>query len=1016
MAEGVVTVVAEGIKPLGEFIIQQAKILSGVSYQIELAQIELHLIRGFLKDADTRQQDEELVRICVKLIRDAAYDLEDVIESFALKVASRRRGGTVKIVLKRFACIFNEGLNRYKIGSEIEDIMTKLSHLRSSLQSYNIRQISGADGVASSFKRQRDRRLTYPHQVENHIVGLEESTERLVKELVGEGNRHPVVSIWGMGGSGKTTLAKQVFLQNEVKRHFDCFAWVCISQQWEGKDVLEDILIQLTPDKRKEISKKGMIEIAREVYSIQREQRCLVVLDDIWTQGAWHSIKAGFPINEETESRILLTTRKKEVAVLASGSDHLHQPQQLNDKQIWELFEKIAICGSDKPDRLPNEDREDYEKRRGKILEVYEKKRELGKKMLVHCSGLPLAISVLAGLLSRREKVEEWETVLRNVDHYIMRGANVLERENTSEEYGVSSVLALSYDDLPSHLKLCFLYLAQYPEDHEIQVTRLTQLWIAEGFMPSTSEIHGSIELMEDVSYGCLIELVQRSMVQVGKYSSSGKVKSCRLHDLMRDLCLQKAKEENFLGIVNFSVGSVSNATLIGKVRRLALYLDKNKYEFSSENGRDGHIRSLLYFAPEYFDQKWIKRIIRSVFNDFKLLRVLKFENICREFELPKTIGNLVHLRFLSLKDSAFRALPSSISNLVLLQTLDLRGHIVGGYETCFGFGWYSVTKIRNVFRNMEQLRHLYLPSWYMRVCGKKLSFARLCNLQTLVNVRIEKCDLNGLVQLSNLKKLSIKRSETSELEKLKDMLISGNRAYKHLRSLSLQADQCGDIGDIPSDIILRCPHLYKLRLDGSMTALPKELPNLTKLTLIKTGLKGDQIEILEKLSNLRVLYLGWLSFESKTMVFSQGGFPHLEFLTLHYLRDLNEWRVEKEAMPSLQRLRIDWCERLRAVPDGLQEITTLKELAIKDMPSRFRSRVGEGGEDFYKIKHVPSLIITNLYDSKKPEMEEAAGASQVDTGPVGDSHQELTVDAAPPAPDEKTEEIQVASPPNVLS
>ncbi|XP_061997036.1 putative disease resistance protein At1g50180 [Rosa rugosa] len=1007
MADAVVSVATEGIKLLGNYILQQAKSLSGVSYQVRLAQVELHLMRGFLKDADSRIGEDEVVRIWVELIRDAAYDLEDVIESFALKLAYRRRGGTVKIVLKRFACIFSGGVDLHKIGSEFEDIMTKLSHLRSSLQSYNIKQISGGDGVASSFKRQRDQRLTYAHQVENHIVGFEKITETLVQKLVSEGKSHRVVSIWGMGGSGKTTLAKQVFLQNEVKRHFDCFAWICISQQWEGKDVLEDILIQLTfptPEKKKEISEKEKdeiakkrkeiskmkeYEIARQVCSIQRDKRCLVVIDDIWTQEAWNSIKAGFPINEETESRILLTTRKREVALLASGNDHLHQPRQLDENQSWELFEKIAICGRDK-------------------TVYYAQKRELGKKMLVHCSGLPLAISVLAGLLSRREKVEEWETVHRNVDKYIMRGTNVLERENTGQGYGVSSVLALSYDDLPSHLKLCFLYLAQFPEDHEIQVTRLTQLWIAEGFIASTSEIQGSVEIMEDVSYGCLTELVERSMIQVVKSGLSGKVKTCRLHDLMRDLCVQKAKEENFLGVVNFSVGPVSNATLIGKVRRLALYLDHNvKYEFSNENGRDGHIRSLLYFAPKFFKQEWNKRIIRSVFNDFKLLRVLKFENIDREFELPKTIGNLVHLRFLSLKDSAFRALPSSVSNLVLLQTLDLRGkYLVDG--SWFWIEWDRDTKIRNVFWNMEQLRHLYLPSIY--TVSRKLSFARLCNLQTLVNVRIEKCDLNGLVQLSNLKKLGIRSSKSSELEKLKDMLISRNRTYKHLRSLSLET-YYGDI--IPSDIVLRCPHLYKLRLVGKMTAFPKELPNLTKLTLIRTRLKGDQIEILEKLPNLRVLYLGDRSLESETMVFSQGGFPHLEFLTLELLKDLKEWRVEKEAMPSLQRLRIEWCLELGAVPDGLQEITTLKELTINRMPSRFCRRVGEGGEDFYKIKHVPSLIITNIQPDfdEEPEMEEAAGASQVVvTGPDGDSDQELSVDASPPAPDEKTEEIQLAS------
>ncbi|PRQ57223.1 putative P-loop containing nucleoside triphosphate hydrolase, leucine-rich repeat domain, L [Rosa chinensis] len=973
MAEAVVSIVIEGIKPLGDLIVREAKLLSGVGYQVELAQVELHLMSAFLKDADSRTGDDEVVRIWVKLIRDVAYDLEDVIESFALKVASRRRGGTMKIALKRFACVFNEGIDRHKIGSEIEDIMTTLSHLRSSLQSYNIRQSDPPQRVASfKFQKQRDLRRTYAHEIESHLVGLEESTDILVKELVREGKRHRVVSIWGMGGSGKTTLAKQVHLQNEVKRHFDGFAWVCISQQCIGRDVLEDILVKLTSppeERRKQIAKMEKDEIAKTLCGIQTEKRCLVILDDIWTHEAWHSLKPGFPVNEETESRILLTTRKKEVALLASRNDFLHQPRPLDEKQSWELFQKIAISGSDST--------------------ICAKKTELGKKMLVHCSGLPLAIRMLAGLLSRRETDDEWETVLRNVNVYIMRGTNVLDRQNTGQDYGVLSVLALSYDDLPSHLKLCFLYLAQYPEDHEIPVKRLTQLWIAEGFITSTSEIQGSVEIMEDVSYGCLTELVERSMVQVVNYGLSGKVKTCRLHDLMQDLCLQKAKEENFLGVGNFSVGPVSNATLIGKVRRLALHLDENvKYEFSGKDGRDGHIRSLLYFAPKYFNRKWNKRIIRSIFNDFKLLRVLKFENIDREFELPKTIGNLVHLRFLSLKDSAFRALPSSVSNLVLLQTLDLRGCLL---SYCF----FWMTKIRYVFSNMEQLRHLYLPSQHS-VSGKKLSFARLRNLQTLLNVSIEKCDLNDLVQLTNLKKLGIIASQPSHLKRLKNVLILRSITYEHLRSLTLTVYRGCD--DLRRDIVLRCPHLYKLQLNGKITALPEELlgyPNLTKIKLRGTRLKGDQIEILEKLPNLRVLYLDVFSFESETMVFSQGGFPHLEFLTLHYLRDLKEWRVEKEAMPSLQRLRIKYCKELLAVPDGLQDITTLKELTIDRMPSRFCSRFGEGGEDFYKIKHVPSLIITNiLHLDEEPEMEEAAGASRVVvTGPVSDSHQELTVD-----------------------
>ncbi|KAM1369261.1 hypothetical protein ACFX2I_039766 [Malus domestica] len=133
MAEAVVSMVIEGLKGA---LIEEVKFLSGVGDQIEHAKIDLLLMHGFLKDADAKQGDNEVVRIWVRIIRDVAYDLEDVIESFALKVALKR-GGSGKLVLKRLACIFNKGINLHKIGSEIESITVKLSKLRASLQGYN---------------------------------------------------------------------------------------------------------------------------------------------------------------------------------------------------------------------------------------------------------------------------------------------------------------------------------------------------------------------------------------------------------------------------------------------------------------------------------------------------------------------------------------------------------------------------------------------------------------------------------------------------------------------------------------------------------------------------------------------------------------------------------------------------------------------------------------------------------------------------------------------------------------
>ncbi|PRQ58311.1 putative P-loop containing nucleoside triphosphate hydrolase, leucine-rich repeat domain, L [Rosa chinensis] len=568
MAEAVVSMVIHGLRPLGSLMIQQAMFFDGVGDKVELAQTELLLMQGFLKDADARQENEE--------------------------VAALKRDASVKVVLKRFACFLSKGVDRYKIGLEIESITTKLSKLRLTMQSYDIKQEKGKEGATSSM-RQRERRLTYPHVIEHHVVGLGDDTELLATNLVEEKGPQ-VVSIWGMGGSGKTTLAKQIYNHKKVKSHFDCFAWVCISQQCDGTTVMKEIFIKLSgvsDEQRQGIANLSNDEIAERLCNFQRHRKCLVVLDDIWTLDAWNSFKD-------------------------------------SDSQI------------------------------------YSKKEELGKNMLQHCAGLPLAIIVLAGLLARKDTIDEWETVHKNVNVYIRRGTD-LEREYKGQKHGGASwVLALSYDNLPYRLKLCFLYLANFPEDYEIRVKRLTQLWMAEGFISTTST-----EMMEDVSYSCLSELVERCMVQVVDIDLFGKIKTCRLHDLMRDLCLLKAEEENFLHVVNFYTGTRTNTTQVGRVRRVAMYLNETVDQFVPTT-RGAPLRSHLYFCPQY-GGIGNKKVIRSVFNDFKLLRVLKLEDMYGFKELPSTIGNLVHLRFLSLKNSGVQNLPSSVANLVCLQTLDLR-------------------------------------------------------------------------------------------------------------------------------------------------------------------------------------------------------------------------------------------------------------------------------------------------------------------------------------------------------
>ena len=195
----------------------------------------------------------------------------------------------------------------------------------------------------------------------------------------------------------------------------------------------------------------------------------------------------------------------------------------------------------------------------------YEEMKKLGKDMLKHCGGLPLAVVVLGGLLSEKQTVDDWETLHENVKELINKG------QSLDEQYqGVLWVLGLSYDELPYQLKPCFLHLANFPEDSEINVKELCRLWTAEGFV-----------LNENGAYKCLMALVYRGIVQVGKPSwIVGRIKTCRMHDLMRDLSLEKARNENFLSLINFQEAEGSGLSTqvmpTGKVRRLAVHSNSN--------------------------------------------------------------------------------------------------------------------------------------------------------------------------------------------------------------------------------------------------------------------------------------------------------------------------------------------------------------------------------------------------------------------------------------------------------
>ncbi|KAK2971678.1 hypothetical protein RJ640_007716 [Escallonia rubra] len=138
-------------------------------------------------------------------------------------------------ILKKYACFFSESRALHKIGLEIEAIKRKTNTLASRLQTSGAKFDSDGEGGSNTRRQPPRPKWSYPHIIEEDIVGLEEDITKVVEHLVRVEKQYQVVSLVGMGGMGKTTLAKKVYHHDEVRHHFTCFAWAYVSLKLPNK-------------------------------------------------------------------------------------------------------------------------------------------------------------------------------------------------------------------------------------------------------------------------------------------------------------------------------------------------------------------------------------------------------------------------------------------------------------------------------------------------------------------------------------------------------------------------------------------------------------------------------------------------------------------------------------------------------------------------------------------------------------------------------------------------------------
>ncbi|XP_058108881.1 putative disease resistance protein RGA3 [Magnolia sinica] len=898
MAYPLVSIVAE---KLNNLIQDEVALLVGVTDEIKKLSRTFTLIQAVLKDAETRRSKDEAVKIWLQNVKDVAYDVDDILDEWmieALKSQAPDEGIGSSFSKKKVRSFlssvtsFNHLKLRHKIGNRIKEVRGRLRDIAEEKNQLGLRADSGeGDRVDSELRRGEIRERETSSLVNPlSVIGREGEKNEILDLLLQEVTEVPfVISIVGMGGLGKTTLAQLIYNDEDVKGHFDMRMWVCVSEDFDVKRITKSIIESVDGSNRDHLDLDPLQHL---LSGMLQAKRFLLVLDDVWSKDSEKWEKLRLPLQAGASgSRIIVTTRLEDVAGIMGSTDHMHKLAALSDEDCWLLFRSKAL--------------------EHRSAEECSELEEIGRQIVKKCGGVPLAAKTIGSVMHSRRTRGQWELVLRSE---MWNSGNVFE--------GILPALLLSYYDLPPALKQCFAYCSVFPKDWVIGKDMIVNLWVAQGFICSIS---GSGD-MEEIGELYFDDLLRRSLLQDAEINSDGSIVSCKMHDLVHDLA-------------EYVAGSDCSVVEISK--EASLNLNNVRHSFIVDNdeaGDEDHkltsILATLHKAHKLrtllLQDSRISKVPDKLFHHLRCLRALDFSSTDIK-KLSKTVGQLKHIRYLDLSGTYIEELPEELSNCRNLQTLRL--------NCC-----RKLRKLPRGLRKMISLRHLefegsddlrYLPE----------GIGRLTELRTLTEFIVGgddqgcKCGelkhfnhLQGCLPIIGLQNVR-SRDEASEAEL---------HEKQQLHALSLEYD---DEDAIPLDDEVKRmedvleslqPHTNLKRLNIEYykgSKLPKWIGNPMFSNLINVNLckclKCKQLPGLGKLPSLKFLFIqgmvelkkvgGEFSGDEQNDGSGGGGvsFPKLETLFFCKMPNWEEWELrggDGEVMPSLLELKIEDCPKLKAL------------------------------------------------------------------------------------------------------
>ncbi|CAL9010642.1 unnamed protein product [Prunus brigantina] len=643
MAEALISVLIEQLASIIQKQVQQeVRLVVDIEKEVAKLTTNFKTIEVVLKNAEERQVKEVDVRQWLERLKDVSYEMDDLLDEWSTEILKQQihqqeeeagNAGSTSTTKKVCFCIpapwfcfgqVSQVTLRRDIAVKIKELNERLALIASERQNFNLQYTKRE---IEQIERQKSSSF-----VDKTFGRVDEKDKVVEKLLSGSGQGGAtclVIPIIGMGGIGKTTLAQLAYSDEKVQAHFNTRIWVCVSDPFDEIKIAKAIIEGLT----KETPASNELQTLKSIiHESIKGKKFLLVLDDVWNQdyGKWEQLKLPLQ-NGVVGSRILVTTRKEEVARMVGASTDMVNLEVLSEDNCWALFYHIALA--------------DREKNESNGLEF------IGKQIVKKCKGLPLAAKALGGLMRYKKTRKEWEDVLNN---------KIWELDGVEEQ--VFQPLLLSYYDLAPAIKRCLLYCVIFPKDYNIVKDNLIELWMSQNYLNSI----GNKE-KEAVGEMYFDNLVMHSFFQEFKKDDLGNITRCKMHDVVHDFLQFLTKNECFVSEAERGNNKrIMEFDGYNKVRHLTLMFAPEGPLIPSSLCNCKNLRTLATF-----DSK-ITSFGRELISQVKCLRTLNLSGNSLK-EVPNEIGELIHLRYLDLSDNYdLMKLPDTVCNLINLQTLRL--------------------------------------------------------------------------------------------------------------------------------------------------------------------------------------------------------------------------------------------------------------------------------------------------------------------------------------------------------